>query len=188
MIRRHILICWTRAKRAVLRICGRPFDDERLKSVPRITNGKNIPTSDSEKPLRVLDDPSTVTAEVQNTDEPSNAVESITETVNSAQTSIVEMSSNGFSPTEIRIKVGDTVKFTNVGTQQYWPASAMHPSHTVYPGSSISKCNTAEASTIFDACRAYGPGETYSFKFNEIGSWKYHDHRNPSAFGTIIVE
>jgi len=122
---------------------------------------------------------------------PSGAVEPVTETVetiNYAQMHTIEMSSSGFSPKEITIKKGDTVKFTNVGIESRWPASAMHPTHTAYPGSSISKCNTAEASTIFDACRAYGPGETYSFKFNEVGSWRYHDHRNPSVAGTIIVE
>lgn len=127
-------------------------------------------------------------ASIPDSEKPSRAVETITETVNSAQMQIIEMSSSGFSPKELTIKTGDTVKFTNVGTQNYWPASAFHPMHTVYPGSSITKCNTAEASTIFDACRAYGPGETYSFVFTEIGSWKYHDHRNPSASGTIIVK
>lgn len=158
--------------------------------IPKVDDSvsANIPTSGSEDPSDVLDNPNTVTAEVQNTGEPNVVIETIAETVNSAQTHTLEMSSNGFSPKELTIKSGDTVRFTNVGTQRYWPASAFHPTHTSYPGSSITKCNTAEANTIFDACRAYGPGETYSFIFTEVGSWKYHDHRNPSAAGTIIVE
>jgi len=34
----------------------------------------------------------------------------------------------------------------------------------------------------------YLPGESWSFKFDEGGTWKYHDHLNPGATGMIVVE
>ena len=49
------------------------------------------------------------------------------------QTYTVEMTSTGFSPNSISIKAGDTVTFVNKDTTQHWPASAMHPTHSIYP-------------------------------------------------------
>lgn len=106
-----------------------------------------------------------------------------------AQTHTVEITSSGFSPKTLEIKQGDTVVFLNKDTNPHWPASAMHPTHTVYPGSGISKCGTSEQSMIFDACEEINQGESFTFTFNEIGSWNYHDHLNPGAFfGTIKVK
>jgi len=103
----------------------------------------------------------------------------------------VNITASGVKPSTVKIRVGGTVTFINKDTAQHWPASAVHPTHEVYPGSSISKCGTAEASTIFDACKGLAEGETFVFTFNHAGSWKYHDHMNAenSAFrGTIEVK
>lgn len=78
-----------------------------------------------------------------------------------------------------------TVVFTDSG---FSPASAMRPTHKVYPGSDIEKCGTAEESKIFDACRAIPAGGSWFFTFNEAGSWDYHDHLDAKNFGKIIVE
>lgn len=93
----------------------------------------------------------------------------------------------GFSPALITIKKGTEVMFSNESGKDFWPASALHPTHTVYPGSSIAKCKTVEASKIFDACVGVKSGSTWSFVFNETGSWKYHDHLESSHFGTVVV-
>jgi len=77
--------------------------------------------------------------------------------------------------------------FKNESANPTWPASAMHPTHTVYPGSDIQKCGTPEAGKIFDACRGLNTGETWSFQFNEVGKWNFHDHLNAGKFGSIIV-
>jgi plastocyanin len=98
------------------------------------------------------------------------------------------MNDSGFSPKELTITAGTKVDFVNEGNVPRWPASAKHPTHTVYPGSDIKKCNTGDAVNIFDACRDFKKGEVYSFTFNEKGTWAYHDHSNPTAFGKIIVE
>ncbi len=100
----------------------------------------------------------------------------------------VAITSSGFSPSALTIKRGETVAFINKDSQGHWPASAMHPTHTVYPGSDIAKCGTNEQEKNFDACRSLMQGETFSFQFDEAGSWNYHDHLNPSRTGKIVVE
>ena len=68
---------------------------------------------------------------------------------------IIEITTSGFNPKTITIKVGDTVTFVNKDSAQHWPASNIHPTHQTYPGSDIKKCGTSEESTIFDAgCRS----------------------------------
>ncbi len=101
---------------------------------------------------------------------------------------IVEITTSGFVPNEITIKAGESVTFINKEFLASWPASAVHPTHTVYPGSSIQKCGTVEETNIFDACKTLAKGESYIFTFNEKGSWSYHDHLNPSLRGKVTVE
>lgn len=104
------------------------------------------------------------------------------------QTNTIVYSETGYNPKELTVKRGETVIFENESSIGMWPASAIHPTHTAYPGSSILKCGTPEEQSAFDSCREIGPGEEWSFRFNEKGSWKYHDHRIPTRNGTVIVE
>ncbi len=99
----------------------------------------------------------------------------------------IKITPSGFSPKNLEINKGDIVLFLNEGSSSSWPASSVHPIHTVYPGSGISKCGTVEEENIFDACKGLANGESYSFTFNEIGTWGYHDHLIPSKNGKIIV-
>lgn|SRR3989338_5761036 len=95
----------------------------------------------------------------------------------------VEMTADAFTPNTLTINAGDTVTWTNKDTNAHWPASAMHPTHEVYPetGGCIG--------STFDACKEIAPGESWSFTFNQAGSWKYHDHLNPAGpKGTIVVQ
>lgn len=90
------------------------------------------------------------------------------------QTNMVSYTDQGFSPKEITVKIGMTVTWTNNNTgKQMWVASAPHPVHTDYPG--------------FDAKQASAAGGTYSFTFDKVGDWKYHNHTNPSDFGIVHV-
>lgn len=98
-----------------------------------------------------------------------------TETVVVApKTWTVEYKENQFVPSEIKIKKGDTVSWINKSGSSMWPASAFHPTHQVYPG--------------FDALKSFGNGESYSFKFDQVGSWKYHNHVSASITGVVVVE
>jgi len=105
----------------------------------------------------------------------------------SSDNTVLSFTGTGYEPANVEISVGDTITFRNDSAGEMWPASAMHPTHTVYPGSSIGKCGTEEAESIFDACGAVAPGESWSFTFNEVGEWGYHDHLRVSAFGRITV-
>src|SRR3989344_4407937 len=100
----------------------------------------------------------------------------------------IEVTSSGFSPSTLEVSKGATVIFVNKGSSPSWPASAIHPTHTVYPNSGLDKCGTSEEGEIFDACRGLEEGESWTFVFGEIGEWKYHDHLNPSNYGTVVVK
>lgn len=91
----------------------------------------------------------------------------------SSKTWTVEYKNKKFVPSEIKIKKGDTVTWTNGGSSPIWPASAIHPTHQVYPG--------------FDVLKGLNTGESYSFTFGKVGSWRYHDHLNPSVTGVVEV-
>lgn len=94
----------------------------------------------------------------------------------------VEITSAGFSPNTLTINAGETVIFVNKDLIPHWPASAIHPTHTVYPepGGCIG--------SRFDACHGLSGGEIFSFTFNQKGTWRYHDHLDPSLTGTIVVQ
>jgi plastocyanin len=79
----------------------------------------------------------------------------------------------GYTPATLTIKKGDTVKFTNNGTKLNWPASAPHPTHTDYPE--------------FDPKKGIAVGSSWSFTFTKTGTWRFHDHLNPTHFGSITV-
>lgn len=100
----------------------------------------------------------------------------------------VTYTDSGYSPREVIILQGGTVTFENQSSRDMWPATAIHPTHTIYPGSHILKCKTAQQPRMFDACQGIAQGESWSFIFQEVGNWGYHDHRNPSATGKIVVE
>jgi plastocyanin len=92
-----------------------------------------------------------------------------------ADVMVHEIAFNGtaFSPATLSIKQGDIVIFRNNSNKAFSPASAPHPAHTDYPE--------------FDPKRQIAAGGSYQFKFEKVGSWRFHDHLTPSAFGTITV-
>lgn len=100
----------------------------------------------------------------------------------------IHIDESGFHPAKVSIGKGEMIVFENNGTLPHWPASDFHPTHTNYPQSSISKCNSIEANKIFDSCRAIEPGELYFFKFKNIGMWGAHDHFFPKFRIMIGVE
>lgn len=98
------------------------------------------------------------------------------------QSATITFISSGYSPATLTVKKGTIVTFKNGSAGQVWPASAMHPTHAVYP--TTGGC----IGSTFDACRGIEPGGSWSFTFGVVGSWKYHDHLNPSFTGAIVVE
>ncbi len=82
---------------------------------------------------------------------------------------------SGFSPSVIRVKVGQTVIFKNITEDDdLWVASNPHPTHVGYSG--------------FDQGRGVIKDGEYVFTFTQKGTWGYHNHLNPSRGGQVIVE
>lgn len=101
-------------------------------------------------------------------------------------TQVITYTDSGYSPSPITIKAGDTVTWRNQSSRTMWTASAIHPTHKVYPGSDIQKCGSGEV--IFDACQGIAPGAEWSFTFTNAGTWGYHNHLQASHTGKVIVE
>lgn len=93
----------------------------------------------------------------------------------------VRVTANGFVPATLTVKRGDNVMWVNESDRNVWPASAVHPTHTAYP--TTGGC----LGSAFDACHGLVPNESWSFEFNEVGTWRYHDHLRASITGTIVV-
>lgn len=97
----------------------------------------------------------------------------------------VYYTSQGFQPQEITIQKGDTVTWINNASSAMWVATNQHPSHTEYDGTSLYRhCSNGQSDT-FDQC---SEGDEYSFTFQKIGEWGYHNHRSPFDEGTVVVE
>lgn len=99
----------------------------------------------------------------------------------------VVYTAQGFMPPTITIPAGTKVTFVNQSTKDMWVASAMHPSHAVYSGTTLSEHCPDTSGTAFDACEKTASGATYTFTFGRVGTWKYHDHLDASKSGTIVV-
>ena len=96
----------------------------------------------------------------------------------------VTLGASGFSPQEVIVKKGGTVTWSNEGSGTMWVASAQHPTHTGYAGTSLQEHCDDATDVSFDQCKN---GETYSFTFDKVGTWAYHNHSQGGQFGRVIV-
>lgn len=122
-----------------------------------------------------------------------NEVEGKNITIESNATQIggnyeVIYTNSGYSPSELKIKIGDIVTFKNQSFFVMWTASGMHPSHMLYSGTSLQEHCPDITNTSFDECQGAQPGESWSFTFEKRGTWPYHNHVKASDFGKIVVE
>ncbi|OGE79994.1 MAG: hypothetical protein A2660_02770 [Candidatus Doudnabacteria bacterium RIFCSPHIGHO2_01_FULL_45_18] len=85
----------------------------------------------------------------------------------------VKITASGFEPASITIANGTTVTFINNDSKNRWPASAPHPTHTDYPE--------------FDPKKAIAADASWTFTFDKVGTWKYHDHLNSTKYGSVTV-
>lgn len=85
----------------------------------------------------------------------------------------VVLTTKGFNPPRLIVKVGEQVTFKSVVNRDFWPASDIHPKHLFYGE--------------FDPKKAIGPNESWSFTFERPGSWTYHDHLSPEFKARIDV-
>ena len=111
-----------------------------------------------------------------------------TQTVMASKTYEVIYTDSGYSPSTITIKEGDTVIFKNQSNGGIWTASAMHPTHVIYSGTSLQQHCPDLSNTAFDQCKNEGPGTSWPFTFSKKGTWGYHNHASAGKFGKVIVE
>ena len=78
-----------------------------------------------------------------------------------------------FLPKRLEAPAGQTVTFVNESDAPMWPASNIHPTHEILPG--------------FDAKSPIEPGESWTFLFEEVGFWRYHNHLSPSQSGIVVI-
>ena len=85
----------------------------------------------------------------------------------------ITLTDKGFEPREVTLVKGATVTFRSTTGQQYWPASNLHPEHTIY--------------SEFDPKIPIAADKEWSFTFDRIGSWGFHDHMRSYFAGIIHV-
>lgn len=112
---------------------------------------------------------STVPPPVQQTQETDNTQTEVT---------TVKYSDAGFEPKQITVKKGTKVQFTNNAQIPMYVATDPHPAHTDYP--------EFEMGVVLQ--RHPEPDEDFSFTFDKVGTWKYHNHAMPDHVATVVVE
>lgn len=89
------------------------------------------------------------------------------------ETTTVKLTSSGFSPQTITIKPDTAIAFVNESGEMAAIDSDPHPVHTSYEPLNLGN---------------FANGETLKLVFAEAGTYKYHNHLNPSQTGTVVVE
>lgn len=92
---------------------------------------------------------------------------------------------NTFSPQNVRVAQGGTVTWVATGGDM-WVASDPSSLQNGYDGTTLEQHCAAGyvRTTPFDECSA---GTSFSFIFNKVGTWGYHDHLNSSVEGSVTV-
>ncbi len=85
----------------------------------------------------------------------------------------IRYTNEGYVPANITVKAGTMVMFVNESDQDMWVASNGHPAHTDLP--------------TFDQFEFSPKGSQYIYTFDQVGSWKYHDHIAPVYGGVVTV-
>ncbi len=109
----------------------------------------------------------------------------VTDTNDGFNPNTVTYTSDGFNPKSMTIAKGQSISFVNQSGNEMWVASAVHPSHTTYGGTTRQEHCPDTAGTAFDQC---GAGGSYTFTFGKSGNWNYHNHLRASDFGTVIIK
>lgn len=87
----------------------------------------------------------------------------------------VSITSTGFVPATVTVKVGQAITWTNTDSAPHIVASDPYP--------------TDNALTGFDSRQDLSTNDHYSFVFGKAGTYTYHDDLNPYTLeGTVIVK
>lgn len=95
---------------------------------------------------------------------------------------LVSVTDRGFEPSDVSVARGQTIRFTNNGTENIRISSRLSESGDVYPGTSA-EC----AASTFDTCVEIAPREFWEFTFDESGVWGYVDTLHAERKGVVRV-
>lgn len=85
----------------------------------------------------------------------------------------VTVTGSGYDPQSLTVKAGTKVIWTNKSGTAVTVDSALHPTHLVYPPLNLGQLED---------------GSSVELVFDKPGTYRYHNHLNPTQFGSIIVE
>lgn len=85
----------------------------------------------------------------------------------------VTLTTAGFEPKTITVKVGTKVVWTNKSGGVATVDSAIHPTHLLYLPLNLGQ---------------FADGDSVSLVFDKAGTYKYHNHLNPGQTGSVTVE
>lgn len=94
----------------------------------------------------------------------------------------VSYTDKGFEGPDVKIKRGESIRFTNNSTHKLW-ISAVAKEGSIYPASE-SECGQSS----FDSCVALAPYEFWEFTFSEPGTWWYRNNSDQTHVGVIRVQ
>lgn len=114
-----------------------------------------------------------VTTPIQTPANQTQATPSAQPTTQPANEQTVNVTKAGFEPETLKVKAGTTVTFVNKSGTTAAVNSAIHPTHALFPLLNLGTFND---------------GGSLSVKFDKPGTYKYHNHLNPSQTGEVVVE
>src|SRR3989344_3429171 len=100
------------------------------------------------------------------TTETASPADTTTTTATTQSGVTVTYTDQGFSPASVAVPLGTSVTFINQSSGNMWVASAMHPTHTAYSGTSLSQHCPDTAGTGVVGWAATASGSSYTFVFN----------------------
>src|SRR6185312_16178924 len=129
----------------------------------------------------------TDTTGATNTTDTSGIEATVGVSTGTSKTVTVSYTAQGFSPSSVTINKGDTINFVDNTNSPFWVASAPHPTHEGYDGTTRDQHCAAgyTGAAPFDEC---SNGTSFNFTFNKTGSFPYHNHNDHSQFGTVVVQ
>lgn len=87
----------------------------------------------------------------------------------------VSVTSSGFNPSVLGVKSGTQVTWINADTKPHQVAADPYPKNNSIPN--------------FDSTQTLLTNDSYSFTFNQRGTYHYHDQLNPlKLLGTVVVK
>lgn len=129
-----------------------------------------------------LKKPAQTDSEVTQTEEMPKQEDVQTSTAGDSASVTINYTDAGFDRPNLTVPKGTSVTWISKRSDSKrptWIASAVHPEHTVYPA--------------FDQGRSLGyeplpTDNVYTFKFDKVGKWEYHDHYDPGKKGIVNVQ